>query len=158
GVEQQIECLDHRGFADLVGAADHHHPTVGELDLAAGDAPVVGERQPVQSHAALPSPRREPCCSPAPSASRNSRANAPRASSASSPSDRASATSSSTAAAANPPTPRSSNSPSAGSTAMSVCRSQVVRAANRRAYLSRQASSAALSVTLSDPVSANRTT
>ena len=54
--------------------------------------------------------------------------------------------------------PRSSNSPSAGITAMSDCLSHRPSAANSRAYLSRQASSAALSVTVSDPVSASRTT
>src|SRR4051794_32979718 len=146
GAQQQVERLDHRRLPDLIGAADHHHAAVGKLDLAVGDAAVVGQHEAMQLHATPLS------------TSRSSSASAARASSASSPSARAVLTSSSTAAAANPPMPRSSNSPSAGITAMSVCLFHGSRAANSRAYLSRQPSSAALSVTVSDPLSPSRTT
>ncbi len=107
GRQQQVQRLDHRRLADLIGAADHHHSVVGELELAVGDAAVVGQDQPMQFHA-MPL-----------STSLNSSDSAALASSASSPSERATATSSSTAAAAKPPIPRSSNSPSAGITAIS---------------------------------------
>jgi hypothetical protein len=51
GVDQQVERLDHRRLADLVGAADHHHTAVGELDLAVGDAAVVRQHKAMQFHA-----------------------------------------------------------------------------------------------------------
>ena len=109
--QQQVERLEHRGLADLVGAAHHHHTLVWEGDLAVGHTAEVGEPQAVQDHAALPS------------LSRNSSPRAARAAPASAPPERAVSTSSATASAANPPMPRSSNSQSAGITAMSVCRS-----------------------------------
>src|ERR1700704_3464879 len=146
GVQQQVERLDHRRLADLVGAADHDHAAVGELDVAVGDSAVVAQGQTVQLHAAPRSTRR------------SSSASAARASSACSPPSRAVATNSSTAAAANPPMPRSSNSPSAGTTTTSVWLSHDVKAAKSRVCLSMHASSSALSVTVSDPVSANCTT
>ncbi len=60
GLHQQVQRLDHRRLADLVGAADHHHTVIGELDLAVGDAAVVRQDQPVQSHASAPA-RPLPC-------------------------------------------------------------------------------------------------
>ena len=30
GLQQQIECLDHRRLADLVGARHHDHPVIGK--------------------------------------------------------------------------------------------------------------------------------
>ena len=36
GLEQQVERLDHRRLADLVGAADHDHAAVGKLDRRGG--------------------------------------------------------------------------------------------------------------------------
>src|ERR1700739_2348364 len=147
GFQQQVQRLDHRRLADLVGPAHHHHTVIGELDLPVRDAAVVRQDQAVQLHAA---PR---------SASRSNSASAACASTADSPlPSRAVATSSSTAAAANPPMPRSVNSPSAGTTASSVWLSHRDSEANNRAYRSRQASSAARSVTVNEPVRASRTT
>ena len=57
-LQQQVQCLDHRGLTDLIGAADHYHAVVGEVDLAVGDTPIVGQYQSVQLHAALPSTSR----------------------------------------------------------------------------------------------------
>src|SRR6478672_2797687 len=148
GLEQEVERLDHRGLAHLVGPADDGHTAFGEVDLAVGDSPIVGQNQPMQSHAA---PLR---CA----ASLSNSASAPWASSAASSPDRAVFTSSATAEAANPPMPRSANSPSAGTTAISQWLSHNPIQANNREYLSRQASSAARSVTVRVPVRTNCTT
>ena len=52
GLQEQVEGLDHRRLADLVGPAHDDHTVFGKLDLAVGDSAVVRQDQPVQSHAA----------------------------------------------------------------------------------------------------------
>src|ERR1700761_5062672 len=151
-LQQQIERLDHRGFADLVGAGHHDHAVFGKVGLAVVDTAIVLQDQAVQLHAA---PR--PCwpCS----VSRSNKASAACASPAASSSPpRATPTNSSTAAAANPPMPRSLNSPSAGITARSLWLSHTRSEANSREYLSRQAPKPARAVTVNEPIKASRNT
>ncbi len=52
GLQQQVECLDHRRLADLVRAGHHDHPLIGKLDLAVLDAAIILQDQSMQFHAA----------------------------------------------------------------------------------------------------------
>jgi hypothetical protein len=47
GFQQQVQRLDHRRLADLVGSGHHDHTVVREVDLAVVDAAVVLQDQPM---------------------------------------------------------------------------------------------------------------